>query len=176
MKKQIVLILYVLLMATTGFASGDPDFKTRDLDQMIEHGDPVNKGTVELLPLPLIQIEALVAAPPKVRKTHYLMHVLEGWGLAPMPTVTYGLDIHSLKGQKLNVYIEDHVAERALAALSVDDRVTLYGYHVYNSKYGPGILVSNFYRHTQWRHFSGKLKTWFQGGQADKTTHKSEEN
>lgn len=174
MIKQRVLILGVLLMtATAGFASGDTGFKTRDLDRMIEHGDPVNKGTVELLQLPLIQIEALVAAPPKVRKTHYLMHVLEGWGLDPMPTVTHGLDIHSLKGRKLNVYIEDHVAERALAALSVDDRVTLYGYHVYNSKYGPGILVSDFYRHTQWRSFSAAMKAWFED--VDKTAEKIEE-
>ncbi len=175
MKRMILISSLLLTIVSTGRASGDSaDFSPRDLDKMIEHGTPGQKGSVELLPLPLIQIEAQVAAPPKVRKTHYLMHVLEGWGLNRMPAVTHGLDIHSLKGHQLNVYMEDQTAKRALAALSVDDRVTLYGYHVYNSKYGPGILVSDFDRHTEWQQFSAALKTWFED--IDKPAEKDKED
>ena len=72
------------------------------------------------------------------------MDVLNNWHVDPMPEITQGMAVLSPQGHALNVYMEKSVADRAAQTLVPENKVTLYGYHAYNSKYGPGILVSDF--------------------------------
>lgn len=146
--RALAQTLAVLLMTGATFVQAEPEFASRDLDVMIDQAAPVHPGTVELLPMHRVQVIATVAALPAPRKTFYLMKALGMWGVTALPEVSNGIDIESPQGRRLNVYIEDNVARQATESLTVGERVTLYGYHVYDSKHGPGILVSGFDRHT----------------------------
>lgn len=140
----------------------EPAFAQADLDRMIENSEPVQGASVQMQSPPRpIQFEAAIANPPKPRKTHYLLEVLGVMGVNPVPEVTQGMDVLSLKSKPLNIYMEKTVAERADKALKGGDKVTLFGYHVYNSqKHGPGILVSGFEAHSRFDEWKEKLVQW----------------
>lgn len=146
-------------VAQTG---AEPAFAQADLDRMIENSEPVQGASVQMVSPPRpIQFEAAIANPPKPRKTHYLLEVLGVMGVNPVPEVTQGMDVLSLKNKPLNIYMEKTVAERAAKALKGGGKVTLFGYHVYNSKkHGPGILVSGFEAHSLIDVWQEQLGKW----------------
>ncbi len=165
--KSLALIGALLAMfwlsGAVAETSAEPAFAQADLDRMIETPASLVEGTdVQLLSPPrLIQFEAAIANPPKPRKTHYLLEALGMLGVNPVPEVTQGMDVLSLKSKPLNVYMEKTVAERAGKALKAGDKVTLFGYHVYNSqKHGPGILISGFEAHSRFDEWKEKLVQW----------------
>ena len=135
----------VLLFAFGGFLRADEDtFALKDLDGLVENSAPQGVGTVELLPLPKIRFVATVVAPPIPRKSFYLLNVLQSWQVSPLPRVEHGIALRSPSGAVVNVYLEKAVAQRATRSLAAGSSVMMYGYLVYNSKHGPGILVSDF--------------------------------
>jgi len=164
--KRLGLMSILLAMfwssAAVAQTGAEPAFAQADLDRMLENSQPVQGAAVQMLSPPrLIQFEAAIANPPKPRKTHYLLEVLGVLGVNPVPEVTQGMDVLSLKSKPLNVYMEKMVAERAGKALKAGDKVTLFGYHVYNSqKHGPGILISGFEAHSRFDEWKEKLVQW----------------
>lgn len=158
-KNGMLLVVLFLSLAELSFAADDElviveqeedraetsVFKVKNLDEMIEDSIPENDRNVELLLFKKIQFQARVEALPKERKTMYLQDVMRSFAFDPMPIVTDGMDIFSLQNNRLNVYMEKTVSDRAIAKLSPNQEITLYGYHVYNSKHGPGILIADFY-------------------------------
>jgi len=174
MMKSLVLIVCLLFLSAPSltFSEDAPAFKPLDLDVMITAGSPEKEGEVILLPLPAIQVEAEVAEAPRPRKSEYVRKVLMRWGVDPLPNITHGMTLRSLKGQEVSIYLEENAARRAKADLSVNDRVTLFGYHVYNSKHGPGILVSDFYRHTLTERFSEAVREFRAEMKGQKTEQK----
>ncbi len=156
------LLAMLWLPGAVAQTGAEPAFAQADLDRMLENSEPVQGAAVQMLSPPrLIQFEAAVASPPQPRKTHYLLEVLGVMGVNPVPEVTQGMDVLSLKNKPLNVYMEKTVAERADKELKGGDKVTLFGYHVYNSKkHGPGILVSGFEVHSLIDDWKEKLVQW----------------
>ncbi len=159
MKLMKISCLLLLALSSISVLADEAEFKDVNLDQMIEHSMPVQKGTVELLLMNKVQFHAHIDALPEPRKTAYLLDVLANWRITPLPVVKQGMQIQSEKGELLNVYMEQSVAERATKQLNLGDEVTLLGYHVYNSKHGPGFLIADFT--VQKTHWLNKFKALF---------------
>lgn len=157
-----ILLAMLWLPGAVAQTGAESAFAQADLDRMIENSEPVQGAAVQMLSPPRpIRFEAAVANPPKPRKTHYLLEVLEVMGVNPVPEVSQGMDVLSPENKPLNVYMEKTVAEHADKALKGGDKVTLFGYHVYNSqKHGPGILISGFEPHSRFDEWTEKLVHW----------------
>ncbi len=159
-------LLLALLWLPCAFAetAEAPTFAQVNLDQLIEAADQLlgSQANVLLkLPPHLVRFEATVAQSPKPRKAQYLLDSLEVMGVKPLPEVTDGMDVLSPNNKPLDVYLEKTVAERAGRELEAGDKVTLYGYHVYDSqKHGPGILVSGFETHSRFDEWKERLVKW----------------
>jgi hypothetical protein len=155
-----VLLAMLWLPGAVAQTGAEPAFAQADLDRMIENSDPAAK--VQLLTPPRqVHFEAVIGRLPKPRKTQYLLDSLEVMGVNPLPEVTQGMDVLSLKNKPLNVYMEKTVAESASKELQTGDRVTLFGYHVFDSqKHGPGILVSGFEAHSLIDVWQEQLGKW----------------
>lgn len=139
-------------------------FVAADLDQMLESAASVGSAVQMQAPPQPVQFEAEVIHAVKERKTHYLLEVLAMMGVQPLPEVTQGLDVVSLRKRPLNLYVEKNTAELIGKELQAGDKVTLFGYHVYNSKkHGPGILVSGFEVPSRIDFWQGRLSRWLAG-------------
>lgn len=151
------MFLFVSLQPMAGEA---PDFAPADLDGLIKHSTLPREGTVEIV-LQKISLDAEIVSPPAARRTQYLLDTLRNLGAEPVPAVSHGMEIKSAQGKTLNVYVEDTVAEKAKQELAPGRQVTLYGYHVYDSKkHGPGILVSGFEAHSRIDEWKERLGQW----------------
>lgn len=140
--------LAALLVAAPSWGGEPAEFIPVSIEQLQEPSVALGEKDVEIV-LRKVSLDAEVAALPAPRRAQYLTGVLRDLGANPVPQVSQGMAIRSESGKALNVYLEDTVAERAAKELQRGDKVTLYGYHVYNSrKHGPGILVSGFRAHS----------------------------
>lgn len=153
-------VLAVLLVAATSRAEEPAEFTPVSIEQLQEPSVALGEKDVEIV-LRKIRLDAEVAALPAPRRAQYLTGVLRDMGANPAPSVSHGMEIRSPAGKRLNVYLEDSVAERAGKELKVGDKITLYGYHVYNAqKRGPGILVSGFEAHSLIGDWKKRLGKW----------------
>jgi len=132
------------VISTQALANNDEGFKPVNLDELIQTSKPTYQGTVEILQFRKIKWQAEMAVMPDTMKTDYLMETLSMMGVKPLPKVTQGMLVQSESGKIQRVYVEDTVAEDMRAMLKVGQKVLLYGYHAFNSKHGPGILVSGY--------------------------------
>jgi hypothetical protein len=140
--------------------AGEPtEFTPVSVEQLLEPSVPLGRKDVEIV-LRKIRLDAKVAALPAPRRAHYLTGVLRDMGADPVPQVSHGMDIASPAGKTLNVYLEDSAAERAKQELRPGQSITLYGYHVYSSRHGPGILASGFEPHSRLGEWQERLGKW----------------
>jgi len=112
-----------------------------ELDQMLIEFKATREGTVELSLFRKIKFEGKVVELPYARKHGYLDKVIRD--IAPKSTVvsTKGITIASKQDKSLSVYIIDELADGINTHLSIGDDVVFEAYHVYNSPYGPGLLI-----------------------------------
>lgn len=165
---EVIVVLLAAFCLSAGVlaqTAAEPEFVPSDLDRLIEDSKPVRGVAVQMLTPPKqVQFEASIAALPETRKTHYLLEVLGVMGVKPLPEVTQGIDVVSPQKRPLNLYVEKTAAERIGRELQAGDKVTLFGYHVYDSKkHGPGILVSGFEVPSRIGLWQGRLSRWLVG-------------
>lgn len=152
--------LLAALLAAAPSRAGEPAEFTPVSIEQLEPSVALGEKDVEIV-LRKVSLDAEVAALPAPRRAQYLTGVLRDMGANPAPSVSHGMVIRSPTGKTLNVYLEDSVAERAGKELKAGDKITLYGYHVYNAqKHGPGILVSGFEAHSLMGEWKKRLGKW----------------
>ncbi len=112
-----------------------------ELDKMLIEFKATREGTVELSLFRKIKFEGKVVELPYERKHGYLDKVIRD--IAPKSTVvsTKGITIASKQNKSLSVYIINELADGMNTHLSIGDDVAFEAYHVYNSPYGPGLLI-----------------------------------
>ena len=148
--------------------TGELNFPHRDLDELIEQSTPHQKGTVELKMLDRVSILAEVGSLPRPRKTMYLMEILATWGVNPLPEVHEELVVVSPTGQEARVYLETSVTRRIRdSGVAVGDTIRLSGYHIYNSKHGPGLLIAGYEPVAQG--WIARMQRWLGGSPAEST-------
>ena len=142
------LALIVVLFAGRGFTQELP-FEEVSLDELILESKS-RMGAVEIPPPSKVRFRALVEELPKERSSRYLLHVLSLFGTDPLPSVHQGMVLESPAGAKQVVYVEESAAEAISTRLSRGDQADFFGYWLFKSKHGPGILVSDFETTRSW--------------------------
>lgn len=160
----------LLVFASSLSANTDAvEFPLRDLDDLIAESAPERRlAAVELKMFDRISVIGEAASLPRPRKTTYLMQILATWGVDPPPEVHQELVLIAPSGKTARVYLEASVAKNMVdSGVGVGDTLRLSGYHVYNSKHGPGVLVAGYERVEQ--SWIEQLKGWF-GDSASEAT------
>lgn len=134
----ILIIFSTHLMAADAEKSEIPFY---ELDQMLVEFKATREGTVELSLFRKIKFEGQVIELPYERQHGYLDKVIRD--IAPKSTVvsTKGITIVSKHDKSLSVYIIDELADGMNEHLNIGDDVAFEAFHVYNSPYGPGLLI-----------------------------------
>jgi len=134
----ISIVFSTHLMASETDSSEIPFY---ELDQMLIKFKATREGTVELSLFRKIKFEGKVIELPYERQHGYLDKVIRD--IAPKSTVasTQGLTLASKQKKILSVYIIDELADGMNEHLNIGDDVAFEAYHVYNSPYGPGLLI-----------------------------------
>ena len=161
-----------VLLAFAGPLSANTDaveFPLKDLDDLIAESEPENRlGAVEIKMFDRVSVVGEAGSLPRPRKTTYLMQIFARWGVNPIPEVNEELVIVSPSGQTARVYLEASVAKDMVeSGVEVGDSLRLSGYHVYNSKNGPGVLVASYERLE--RSWLDRLRGWFDGSAPEQT-------
>ena len=112
-----------------------------DVDIMIDEFKASMEDTVELVLFRPVGFTATLSEMPYSRKHSYLKRAIENFASESSIVATKGITVASATGRKLPVYIIDELAEGMEKHLSLNDEVIFEAYHVYNSKFGPGLLV-----------------------------------
>jgi len=145
------------------------EFPLRNLDELIAESEPERRlAAVELKMFDRISVVGEAGSLPRPRKTTYLMQILARWGVNPLPEVHQEMVVVAPSGNTARLYLEAGVAKNMVdSGVAVGDTLRLSGYHVYNSKHGPGVLVAGYERIE--RSWIEQLKDWF-GDSASETT------
>jgi len=112
-----------------------------DVDIMMDEFKASMEGTVELVLFRPLGFTATLNEMPYSRKHSYLKRAIENFASESTIVATKGITVASATGRTLPVYIIDELAEGMEKHLSLNDEVIFEAYHVYNSKFGPGLLV-----------------------------------
>jgi hypothetical protein len=139
------LVASFLAVGVANVNASDAEFKAIDLDIMIEHYSPTREGTVELTLFRKVAVQGSFLALPKKAKTQYLQAVMKDFNVKL--EVNHKISVLTPKGEKLRFYMPDELAQeikKKSRRLPLTSLITIYGYHVYNSKHGPGILISSY--------------------------------
>ena len=112
-----------------------------DVDIMIDEFKASMEDTVELVLFRPVGFTATLSEMPYSRKHSYLKRAIENFASESSIVATKGITVASATGRTLPVYIIDELTEGMEKHLSLNDEVIFEAYHVYNSKFGPGLLV-----------------------------------
>ncbi|MBV1919779.1 MAG: hypothetical protein KUG73_03800, partial [Pseudomonadales bacterium] len=135
-------------LSTLVVADGDRlrfggSYKMVNLDEFILQQRPMTEGTKVILNPGHIKIAARIKRHPEKRNVEYLYGALRMMQVEPMPEVNYRMFIESDEGQIIPVYVEDAIALQISKKITLDTRVLLKGYHVYNYSKGPAIVIES---------------------------------
>lgn len=123
-----------------GYMSG---FQNIDLDKLLHEAPTMNqvKGGVKILP-DKIHFLAKILSMPEPRLGKYLVKTMQLNGAKKIPNVKQGMRLLSMKDKAVHVYLSEHAVIR-VNHFKKGDQAKFYGYHMYSTAYGPGILVTD---------------------------------
>lgn len=183
-KNSIAILLVTMLYAMTLQASVDetvgavePAAKTTidyfDVDIMIDEFKATLQDTVELVLFRPIGFTATIKELPYSRKHSYLKRAIQRFASESPIVATKGITVASSTGRTLPVYIIDELADGMNEHLKLDDSVIFEAYHVYNSRFGPGLLVYSWEKQSEPNRFTqwwNKVTDLFAEKKADEHT------
>ena len=121
---------------------------THQLSQLIAEtnfaeGSSLSASAVRLRNLEKLRFTATVVEPLKAAKTQYMQHSLQR--LRPEFTADIGhvIQVADSEGNPVFLYVLAELAP-TMQPLKANDQLLLTGYHVFDSRHGPGILISAF--------------------------------
>lgn len=95
------------------------------------------RGTVDSLPAP--------------GKTQYMTDILALRGVQPLPKVSHKMWLRSAGGARVMVYVAADVAERLTRETKAGAQIDIETLYLWNSRHGPGLLVTEFEAVSVWR-------------------------
>ena len=133
---------------STKASASDDQAITHQLSQLIAEanfaeGSILSASAVRLRDLQKLRFTATVVEPLKAAKTRYMQHSIQR--LSPEFTADIGhvLQVADAEGNRVFLYVLAELAP-AMQTVQADAQLLLTGYHVFDSRHGPGILISEF--------------------------------
>lgn len=142
-RKWIVVVFFLVLGPGGNISAQSVDFSFTTLDQLIENSlTRPNDVAVAVLVPARVSFRAELVSMPSPQPSEYLKSALAVFGTDPMPEISNGIVLRSGLGREQLVYVEDGVALEIANELEPGDEALFYGYLVFNSHRGPGLLIS----------------------------------
>lgn len=122
-----------------------------DLQTFINNEKAAYQGKITIVPPLNLRFSGVLKTLPQKKATGYLYTALQIMQVSPLPAVEYQAFIGAPAskegaGEVISVYIDNRLAE-ALQKLDanalIDQRLTWYGYHIYNFSRGPALVLEN---------------------------------
>jgi hypothetical protein len=141
MKPILTLLLLALTLGAPGHAAAPPETLDTLLAQRMEPDNP----TVAMLPeARALHLGARVAGLPKPGKTAYMNDALAMKSMRRPSAVTHKMWLRSPGGKQVMAYVEDTIASAMLRTLKPDAAVEVDVLWLWNSRHGPGLLVTAY--------------------------------
>ena len=161
MKKRNYYLSFVLfisfgLFAGQSIAKDLPDvqieqgYKKVDLESYIKTQRPSKKGGKSILPIKRVAFSATLMSKPKKGKFDYIYMALDMMHMRPMPVIKHQVFVAAKDGKVISVYLEEHFAKGlekhiVLGNIKVGQELHFKGYHSYNYKRGPAIVMEGLF-------------------------------
>ncbi len=144
------------LLAVTSFAYADEvvsigeAYKKVELENYIKTQLPDKKGGKSILPIKRVTFEASIMSKPKEGKFNYIYMALDMMGMRPMPVIKHQIFVQAGDSKVIAVYLEEHFAKSLekhikLGNVKIGSTLTFKGYHSYNYKRGPAMVMEGLF-------------------------------
>ena len=117
-----------------------------DLDAYIESQRPLRENTRTIIQPRAIRIQARLLSKPERRHIEYAYTALSAMRVYPLPVINHRMFIRSSGGRAIPVYVTADAAEKIGSGLQIGEQAQFSGYHIYNYRQGPAIVVEDFAR------------------------------
>lgn len=128
-----------------------------DLDRLYAQRLPADSHLVRMETPQTFTARAYLDSLPKRGKTVYVQDALAYRGLKTKAPVNHKLMLRTAAGARLMAYVDDATAARLQKELTAGDLFTLTAMRLWQSRHGPGLLLTDFQPAT-WQE---RLQAWW---------------
>jgi hypothetical protein len=139
-----LMILFGLLQTDPVMAAVVDKYQTVSLDAFILAQQPPEEGKRFIVKPKGISFQAELMSSPESRKIEYAYTALMMINVNPLPSITHRMFIRSAAGKVISVYVTEEGAKQIQRQLKIGEKVIFSGYHIYNYRLGPAIVVEGF--------------------------------
>lgn len=133
--------------------NADFTYRKVNLAQLILSSKPKNekkKHQKFVLKPSGVVFDAVLMSEPKKSEFKYIRMALEMMGMIPAPQIDYQLFVRAEDETVISVYLENQFAENMqkqfrLGLLKIGDSLNFKGYHSYNYRLGPAMVMSGVF-------------------------------
>ncbi|MEM7194797.1 MAG: hypothetical protein AAF402_07605 [Pseudomonadota bacterium] len=145
-RRIIWIACFLTLMPLVAFAGvSDQPYKPINLAEFVANNRPHKEGTKSVVPPTNIRFIGKVMQIPQAREFKYVYRALAIMEVMPPPEITHQMFIADENENVISVYVEKSTAEIFIQHLKAGDAKEFTGYHLYNYKRGPAIVVDGIY-------------------------------
>lgn len=155
--KGSCLLLAILLIAPAS-AIAAPTDTDETLDSLMAKRLPADSTFVVMVEPHTLRLRGALEQLPAPGKTRYMTDTLAVQGIQPAPKVNHKMWLRSAGGERVMVYVADDVAERIKHEVKANADIEVTALHLWNSRHGPGLLVTSFELVIPWHEKAAK---WF---------------
>lgn len=144
MKIHVLIIISILLNISYVKANVVDSYQAVDLDTFITTQQPLKKGKRFIVKPKGTKIQAEVVAMPEEKQIKYAYTALMMMNVNPLPSIDHRMFIRSAAGKVISVYVEEKAVNKISNHLKVGEQAFFTGYHIYNYRLGPAIVIDGF--------------------------------
>ncbi len=144
MKIKNCFVVLALLLTQAVSASVVERYQPVDLDTFIAQQQPLKKGKRFIVQPHGITMQAELMSMPEKKDIKYAYTALMMMNINPLPSIDHRMFIRSPGGKVIAVYVEEQALSKINNELKVGDKVSFTGYHIYNYRLGPAIVLESF--------------------------------
>lgn len=141
--KERILWAGILLLAWALVIAAPTD-TGETLDSLMSKRLAADNTFVAMVEARTLRLRGTLKQLPALGKTLYMTDTLTARRIQPILKVNHKMWLRSSNGARVMVYVADDVAERIKRAVKVDADIEVTALYLWNSRHGPGLLVTAF--------------------------------
>lgn len=141
LNRLMLFIVFALVASVAHAGRVGEAYEPVELGKFIKQNYPHKKNGKSIVPPKNISFYGEIMQLPTKGEFSYVYVALEVMKVTPLPNVSHQMYVSDDKGNVISMYVEKHAAEVFNKYLKLGQRPQFKGYHVYNYKRGPAIII-----------------------------------